>query len=148
MSGAVSIRTQVRDAVVAALKTIAESPTVRVPGAEVVTSYLAVEEIKKSPTYCVVVTNEELSIKSQMVADVSLTVLIVVYVKADPDVRAVLDDAIEDIWEILRSGQLVRAVSPQIRLDSIETDDGTTVVKPFAQAVMRWTAQVRRDVTW
>ena len=148
MSGAVSIRTQVRDAFVSALRTIEDSPTARVPGAELLTHYATVEEIKKFPAYCVVVTNEELSVTSQMCADVSLTVLVVLYVKSENDVRAVLDGAIEDVWEALRLGQFLRAASSQLRLDSIETDEGTTIVKPFTQAVMRWTCEVRRSVSW
>lgn len=148
MSERLSIRTQVRDAFVAALKHIVQSPSARVPGAEVVTNYLTIEEIKKTPTYCVVVTNEDIAISTQTAADAELTVLVVLYVKSDADVRAVLDAAIDDVWDILKVGQSIRSVAPKIRLGSIETDEGTTGVKPFAQAVMRWTAQVRRDVTW
>ncbi len=148
MSGPLSIRTQVRDAIVAALQTIDATPTVRQPGAQILTHYAEVGEIKKSPTLCVIVTNEEVDVRVQMHAEVTLSILVVLYVRSETDVRAALDAAIEDVWEVLRSGQLVKAVVSQLRLDSIDTDEGTTSAKPFAQAVMRWSAQIRRDLTW
>lgn len=148
MSGPLSIRTQVRDAVVAALSTIAQSPTVRVPGGQVVTNFASEKELTKFPSYCVVVTDEAIDLKTQQAADVALTVLVVVYVRSEGDVRAMLDGAIEDVWDALRAGQLAKPVVSQLTIDTIETDEGTTIVKPFAQAVMRWTAQVRRAVSW
>lgn len=144
----VSIRTQVRDAFVAALKTIDASPTVRQPGGQVVTNYLAVDELRKYPTYCVVVTHEDLTVETQMVADVRLEVMVVIYARDESDVRAALDGAIEDAWDAIRIGQLVQGVSALVELKTIETDEGTTIAKPFAQAVMKWTAHVRRDVSW
>lgn len=148
MSGAVSIRTQVRDAFVDALTTINRSPAARVPGAQVLTQYVTAEEVLKSPTYCVVVTNESINVISQMSADVTLTVLVVIYVKSDTDVRAVLDGAIDDVWDALRMGHILKSDVSQLSVESIETDEATTAAKPFAQAVMRWTAFVRRGVTW
>jgi hypothetical protein len=142
------IRTQVRDVFVDALRTIDNLPTVRVKGAEIVTQYLNVDECRKYPTYGVIVTNEAVSHGAQMHADVTMTVLIVVYVRQERDARAMLDGAIEDIWEVLRSGQLVKAVVPYLELESIDTDDGTTSAKPFAQAVLRWQAHVRRSMSW
>jgi len=142
------IRTQVRDAFVAALNTIDASPTVRQPGGLVVTNYLAVNELKKFPTYCVVVTNEELTVETQMVADVLLQALVVIYARDETDVRAALDGAIEDAWEAIRIGQMVKSACGFLELKTIETDEGTTIAKPFAQAVMKWTAHVRREVSW
>lgn len=148
MSGAVSMRTQVRDAVVAALGHITDSPSARVPGAQIVTAFATTEELKKSPTYCVVVTNEDLTLLTQQAADSRMTVLVVVYVKSDGDLRAVLDAAIDDVWDTIRMAQSLRPIVSHMQLDSIETDEGTTIAKPFAQAVMRWTAHTRRTVSW
>lgn len=148
MSAPVSIRTQVRDAFVAALESMAGSSSARLPGADILTAYSTVEEVKKFPSYCVVATDEAIELKSQMAADISMTILVVLYVKSDGDVRALLDAAIEDVWEALRGLQLLKSVASQLQIESITTDEGTTVVKPYAQAVMRWTAQVRRAVTW
>ena len=145
---AIPIRTQVRDIVVSALQTLDDMPTVRVKGAEIVKNYLAVDEIKKDASYGVIVTHEAIEVTAQFIADVQLTVMVVIHVKSTLDVRAMLDNAIEDVWEVLRSGQLVKSVVPYLVLQSIETDEGTTIVKPFAQAIMKWTAHVRRDVSW
>lgn len=148
MSGALSMRTQVRDAVVSALGQIADSPSARVPGAQVLTQFCTVEELKKSPTYCVVVTNEDLTLQTQQAIDSKMTVLVVVYVRSESDLRATLDAAIDDVWDTLRVAQSLRQLVSQLQLDSIETDEGTTIVKQFAQAVMRWTAHTRRPVSW
>lgn len=142
------IRTQVRDIFVAALSMIEKNPAARVKSPEIVTDYLHETEMKKAESYGVIVTNEEMTVHSQQSADVLMTVLIVVYVRSETDRRARLDAAIEDIWEMLRTGQAVRTVVPYLRLDGIETDEGATAAKPFAQAVMRWTARVRRNVSW
>lgn len=149
VAAALSLRTQVRDIIVAALGMIDQMQTVRVKGAEIVTDYLQEGEIKKAASYGVIVTNEELSFQTQGASDVSLTVLITVYVRSEQDRRAMLDASLEDIWEVLRSGQLVKSVIPQLRLDSIETDEAATSAKPYAQAVMRWSARgLRRPVSW
>ncbi len=148
MSGALSMRTQVRDAVVSALRQIADSPSARVPGAQILTQFCTVEEVKKSPTYCVVVTNEDLTLQTQQAIDSRMTVLVVVYVRSEGDLRTTLDAAIDDVWDTLRVAQSLRPLVSQLQLDSIETDEGTTIVKPFAQAVMRWTAHTRRPVSW
>jgi hypothetical protein len=148
MTGPLSIRTQVRDAFLSALQTIEASPTVRVPGAQILTHYATVDELKKYPAYCVVVTNEELEVRGHGFADVTMTVLVVIYVRSEADVRAVLDGAIEDVIEALRNGQLVKPIIPYLELQGIETDEGTSIVKPFAQAVLRWTAHMRRPINW
>lgn len=148
VTGALPIRTQVRDAVLAALRLIETDPAAPIKGAELVTDYLHETEIKKPVSYGVIVTNEDVTVHSQRSADVSLTVLIVIYVRSAADRRAVLDAAIEAVWMALRSGQAVKPVIPYLALEGVETDEGATAAKPYAQAVMRWTARVRRDVSW
>lgn len=148
VTGALPIRTQVRDAVLAALRLIETDPAAPLKGAELVTDYLHETEIKKPVSYGVIVTNEDVTVHSQRSADVSLTVLVVIYVRSDADRRAVLDAAIEAVWIALRSGQAVKPVIPYLALEGVETDEGATAAKPYAQAVMRWTARVRRDVSW
>lgn len=142
------IRTQVRDAVIAALQLIDTNPEARIKGAEVVTDYLHEAEVKRAVSYGVIVTNEDVTVHSQRSADVSMTVLIVIYVRSEGDRRALLDAAIEDVWTALRSGQAVKPVVPYLALNGIETDEGSTAAKPYAQARMQWTARVRRDVSW
>jgi hypothetical protein len=127
---------------------IDDCPLARVKGAQLVSYFPQVEELKKEPTYGVVVTDETIEVVSQPHADVTMTVLIIIYVRTDQDVRARLDAAIEDVWECLRSGQRVNAVVPYLQLESIQTDEGTTIVKPNAQAIMRWNCRVRRSVSW
>jgi hypothetical protein len=82
-----SIRTQVRDAIVAALESLKSSDSARLKKPEISLYYDAIEDVKTFPTYCVVCTNETITSQTQGAADVELEVLVIVYVKDDKDAR-------------------------------------------------------------
>lgn len=152
MSAAVSLRTQVRDAFVAALQMLEKDPASRIKGAEIVTDYLHESEIKKAVSYGVIVTDEhaeEPATRTPVAVPLALTVLIVVYVRSETDRRALLDAALEDVWETLRAGQRVQPVVPYLQYDGSETDEAATAAKPYAQAKMRWIVRgLWRTVSW
>lgn len=143
-----SIRTQVRDVFMAALTQLQGNDEARIKDPDIVTDYLHETEIKKSASYGVIVTDESLEQHSQGSVDVTLIVLVIVYVRSESDRRALLDSAIEDIWRVLGSGQMLKPVVPYVRLESVTTNENSTDSKPYAQAQMRWNARVRRPVSW
>lgn len=151
-----SVRTQVRAAFVAALAQLnAPDAAARLAPVEIVTDYLTETEIKQSPSYGVIVTDEEAEEPARRThgsmgtSDLALTVLVIIYVRDETDRRAVLDAAIEDVTDALRRGQAVQAVAPFLRYEGLQADEGTTAAKPYAQAKLRWTVRgVRRSVSW
>lgn len=139
MSG-VSTRTLVRDAVMGALSARRETVGPRLPVYDVVPNFLAIEECKRFPTYCVVVTDEIPQPFTQEQREYQLTVVVVCYARHESDVRAVLDAAIEDVYDTMLIVQRsLQGMAWKLVLESLTTDDGATATKPHAQAVQRWT---------
>ena len=138
MSG-VSARTLVRDAVMGTLVGRQDTTGPRIPLYDVVPNFLASEECKRFPTYCVVVTDETPQAYTQEQREYQLTVVVVIWAKHERDVRAALDAAIEDVYDaMLQVQQSLMGIAWKLVLDGITTDDGATATKPHAQAVQRW----------
>lgn len=140
-----SIRTEIRDGLANALTALQRSQAARIKDFTVSLTYDLIEECTKFPTYCVVVTDEALTTQSMSQVDCTATVLTVLYVQDAKDPRAKLDLAIEDVYDAVRQwGQGQRNTVWNLTLDSIETDEGTRIAKPHAQAVLRWSLHHRR----
>ena len=136
----VSDRTLVRDAVVAVLDSRKGGDGVREKSFDVSTNYLAVEECKRFPTYCVIVTDETPSSFTQRQIDCLMTVTLVIYAKHDRDVRAMLDACIEDAYDAMLLVQdRMESAAWKLTLRNLTTDEGTTIATPHAQAVQQWT---------
>lgn len=142
---AISARTLVRDAVLAELTTLKQSDRARVKAFAVSSNFLSADELKQDITYCVIVTDETLSGQTLAKRDSVLTVVVVLYVREQTDLRAKLDAAIEDVYEalLLVRERLKQDVS-QFQLNEITTDDNTTAVKGVAQSIQRWTCRHQR----
>lgn len=145
---AVSVRTQVRDAVMQALLDLRNQSTARVQDFDVSPKYLAVEECTKFPTYCVVATDERMEAQTLLEVTSTMTLLVVIYVKDTADPRAKLDAAIEDAYDtmIMLQTRLADRVW-KMNLEDITTDEGAATSQPHAQAVLRWNLHHRRRST-
>lgn len=144
----VSARTLVRDAVIATFEQRKGDDGVRVKAYDVSPNFLTVEECKRWPTYCVIVTDEAPSEFTQRQVDCTMTLTIVIYVKDDRDVRAALDAAIEDVYDtMLLAVARIGEAAWQLTLTELTTDDGTTIAKPHAQAIQRWHCHHGRATT-
>ncbi len=144
-----SLRTAVRDAIVQALKTLNDPSAAELRNPTISLTYDTVDECTAFPTYGVICTDETVERTTVGFVDIELDVLVVIYVKDEKDPRQVLDKAIEDVFRALLSSQTAKQTIPQLRLDSLATDEGTKIAKPYAQAVMRWKAcGLRRPATW
>ncbi len=133
-----SDRTVLRDAVVEMFRSREGKEGPRLKDYDVSLNFLTELECKRFPTYCVIVTDETMSAFTQQNRDCVMQLKIVIYAKDEGDVRAVLDAAIEDAYEVML---LVQASKPniwQVTIEEITTDEGTTVAKPHAQAIQRW----------
>lgn len=145
---AVSHRTVLRDAVIAALHAAKQTDRVRVKKFDVSTNYLNADELKQEVMYCVIVTDETPAAQTGQLDDCRLALTLVLYVRDQGDVRAVLDAAIEDVYETLLLVQAsVQEAIWQMKLEQITTDENTTAAKPIAQAVQRWTCRHHRRAT-
>ena len=135
-----SDRTVVRDTIIEALQARLGTEGMRLDGYDVSPAYLSIEECKRFPTYCVIVTDETLHGFSQQQRECEMTVLVICYVKHERDVRMVLDAAIEDVYDtmLLVQGNLP-GIAWMLKLEEIKADEGATATKPHAQAVHRWT---------
>lgn len=145
---AISHRTILRDAVVAALQAAKQTDRVRVKKYDVSTNYLNADELKQDVTYCAIVTDEAPAGQTMREDDCRLTLTLVLYVRDQPDVRAALDASIEDVYETLLLVQAsVQETIWQMKLEQLTTDENTTAAKPIAQAVQRWTCRHHRRAT-
>lgn len=145
MSQPVSPRTLLRNAIVAAFTARKGTDAMRLPEYAVSTNYLSEEQVTNNVTYCVVVTDETLTAQTMSKDDCAMTVLIVIYFKGDADPRAKLDMAIEDAYETVLTVQpALKETVWKLKLEEFTTDEGTTIAKPYAQAVQRWSAHHRR----
>lgn len=145
MSQPTSHRTVLRDAILGAFQTRKHTESMRCPIYDAVPYFLTAEEVKRDVTHCVVVTDEAPTPSTMRDDDCVMTVLVVTYVRDDKDARTVLDAALEDAWETVLSVQSqLKETVWKVKLDEITTDDGTTIAKPYAQAVARWRATHRR----
>lgn len=142
---AISTRTLVRDAVLAELTALKQSERARVKAFAVASNFLSADELKQDVTYCVVVTDETLTGQTLEHRDSVLSLVLVLYVREQTDLRAKLDAAIEDVYEalLLVRERLKQDVS-QFQLSELTTDDNTTAVKGVAQAIQRWTCRHQR----
>lgn len=140
-----STRTLIRDAVVSTLRGRQDTDAMRLPAFDVSLNYLTIEECKRFPTYCVIVTDEIPESFTLQQVECRATIVVVVYAKHESDVRAMLDKAIEDVYEtMLTVQQGLEGTAWKCRLDALTTDEGTTIEKPHAQAVQRWTCHYGR----
>lgn len=134
----VSDRTIVRDAIMTALTNRQNQDGMRLKTFDVSPNFLTPEECTRAVTYCVVVTNETMQAFTQQQRDCAMTLLLILYVRDEQDVRAMLDKAIEDVYETMLLFQSAQSAAWKLTLDELTTDEGTTVAKPHAQAVLRW----------
>ena len=140
MSAPVSVRTVVRDLVRDTLTRRRGLYGLRLAEYDVSSTYLSIEECARYPTYCVVVTDETVQGFTQQQRACQMMVTVVCYARHETDVRAMLDAAIEDVYDaMLTVQQQLTGVAWQLTLDGITTDDHATATKPHAQAVQRWT---------
>ena len=140
-----SVRTIIRDGVVQALTTLKQTQAARLPNFTISLTYDQVEDCKTFPTYCVVVTDEQVEAHSLTHMDCVSTLLTVLYVQDQKDPRAKLDAAIEDVYEaVMRWGQSNLASVWRMVCSEVTTDEGTRIAKPNAQAVLRWQLHYRR----
>jgi hypothetical protein len=134
-----SVRTSLRDIVVDLLRARSLS---RKDGEafDVALNFLAPEECKRAATVCVVVTDEQVESLSLQGVKCIGSLTIVIYVKDDRDARSMLDEMIETVYEsMLSSRNAAQGLGVfQLSLASISTDEATTSVNPFAQAVMKY----------
>jgi|CXWL01.1.fsa_nt_gi hypothetical protein len=139
MSGAISTRTVVRDAVVQALRGRLTDPQVRMRTYDISQNYLTAQECKRFPTYCVVVSDESPGALTLTAREFQMVVLLVLYVRDEDDTRAVLDAVIEDVYETMLTVQRgLGAAGWKLVLESLSSDEGTTIANPHAQCVQRW----------
>lgn len=145
---AISVRTQVRDAIMQALRDLQHQPSARVQDFDVSPKYLTCEECARFPTYCVVATDERPDRQTLMETDCTLTVLIVIYAKDTQDPRAKLDASIEDAYDtmILLQTRLADRVW-KMTMEDLTSDEGAATSQPHAQAVLRWNLHHRRRAT-
>ena len=142
---ATSPRTLFRNAIVTAFAQRKGTDAMRHQDFQVSLYYLSEEQIRQPVTYCVVVTDELLTAQTTQRDDCAMTVLIVMYIKDDADPRGMLDAAIEDAYETVLSVQgALKEIVWKMKLEELTTDEGTTIAKPYAQAVQRWSAHHRR----
>lgn len=140
-----SLRTVLRDAVIAQLATLKATGSARVKDFGTSPRYLSAEEARNSTTYCVVVTDETRSTQTLERDAWDATLLVVIYAYDTKDPRAKLDDCIEDgIEQVLRVGASLKDSVWTVHLNEITTDEGTTAAGPWAQAVLRWSVGHRR----
>lgn len=147
-AAAISVRTIIRDTIIAMLESRKNQSIARIASFSVSPRFLTQLETKQANTYCVIVTDEAFQEVTHGRRDASLTVKLVVYAYDTKDPRAPLDAMIEDAYEVMSSLQqhadmssLIWHVSPE----SITTDEATTDAGPWAQALCTWTLQHRRS---
>lgn len=142
---ATSVRTLVRDAVMAELTALKGSDRARVKAFDVSMNFLSADELKQNITYCVVVTDESMTSQTLTKRDSVLSLVLVLYVREQTDLRAKLDAAIEDVYEaLLLVRERLNGEVSHLQLNELTTDDNTTAVKGVAQAVQRWTCRHQR----
>ena len=146
MSPLASPRTAIRDLVVAELDTIATSDPSQQWNTtpEVHRYWVEHDQVTQYPALCVIFTDETFK-KDRMQGIVSDGKMkIVGYTRDDQDARAVLDKLIDDVILKLSTSNALGAIVENLMMDSVSTDDGTQLAKPFAQFVMVWTFQFQR----
>lgn len=145
---ATSHRTVVRDAVMTALFGRVGTEGMRHQAFDVKPNFLSVEECKRFPTYCVIVTDETPGPFTLRERECQMMVTVVCYAKHDSDVRAFLDAAIEDVYDtMLLVQQTLIGVAWKLVLENVTADDAATATKPHAQAVQRWSCSHGRAIT-
>lgn len=145
MSLLTSPRTTLRNAILAAFNQRENTDAMRIQAYDVILNYLSEEQVTQAVTYCVVVTDEMPTTQTMQKDDCLMTALIVIYIKDTGDSRAKLDAAIEDAYETVLTVQgTLREIVWKLKLENITTDEGTTIARPYAQAVQRWSAHHRR----
>lgn len=142
-----SVRTLIRDRIVAEFAVLRESGSARVPEFEVSLRWLSPDETKRQASYCVVVTDESRAGQTQQQDLYLLSGVVVLYAHDTSDARAKMDDMIEDAVEVLRRAfQVLAGVIQHASVDSVTTTEASPAEKDWPQAVIRWTARHRRAV--
>lgn len=142
-----SVRTVVRDAIVARFEAMLSSQAGRVPLFDVKKNWLLDTEVKRQATYCVVVTDEARSPNTLSSDFYSLSGVVVIYAFDTADPRAKLDLMIEDTIDVLR--EVFRSMTGQVQramVDGVQATEGSTAEGDWPQAVVRWTAIHTRAV--
>lgn len=144
---AVSTRTIIRDTVMQVLESRKGQTVCRVKSFAVSPRFLTEQETKQANTYCVIVTDEDITVSRQSQRDISATVKLVLYAHDTKDPRAVLDAMIEDIYEVMlgSAGHAdLRDLVWQVMPETLTTDEATTAAGPWAQALWTWTLKFSR----
>jgi hypothetical protein len=145
-----TIRTQIRDAAMQALRFINEDKSGAYYSKQVYVSSSFDEEtqVEGFPTFCVILTDEDVTYDLMTSATVMGKLMVVCYAKSENDPREALDTALEDAVKALTIYPPLRALVQRMQLQGITTDEATRMAKPFAQAVMSWDVQYSRKVSF
>jgi hypothetical protein len=146
-----TVRTAIRDAAMAALDSINTNKSGVYYSKQAFVSPTFDEETQcvGFPTFCVILTDEDLVHDMMSGATVQGKLMVIVYAKSEDDPRKALDQALQDAVRAMSNDPGLRAPLVQrIQLDSITTDEATRMAKPFAQAVMTWTVQFSRSMSF
>lgn len=138
------LRTAIRTGMETALQSLETNSEAYFRAFKLQRTWDLVEELKQSPTYSVVVTDESIGDLSHTHKSCTVDGIVVVQVRDADDPRIVLDKTIEDVWRAVMSDPTLGGVVRETSIESIECDDGTKIARPFAQAVMRFACLASR----
>lgn len=142
-----SMRTIVRDRIVAEFETMREARSGRVPEFDIGLRWLTEMETKRAATYCVVVTDEQRTSHTLQDDTYQLSGAVVLYAHDTTDARAHMDLMIEDAIQVLRRAfQALTVMIQKAGVESVTTTEASTAEADWPQAVIRWSAVHRRAV--
>jgi hypothetical protein len=142
-----SVRTIIRDRIVAEFLVLAENGSGRVPEFDVSLRWLSPDETKRAATYCVIVTDESRAGQTLEQDAYQVSGAVVLYAHDTKDARGKMDLMIEDAIEVLRQAfRVLTGVIQTAVVESVTTTEASTAEQEWPQAVIRWTALHRRAV--
>jgi hypothetical protein len=134
-----STRTIIRDHIVAEFNVMKDTRSGRVPEFDISLRWLAETETKRSSTYCIIITDENMKLQTQQDDAYELMGAVVLWANDTTDARAKLDLMIEDAFAVLRRAFLaLRGVIQSPAVQSVTTTEASTADDVWAQAVIRW----------
>lgn len=143
-------RTAIRDAAMAALDDINKNKSgiYYSKQAFLSSSYDEESQCEGFPTFCVILTDEDVACDQMSGATVQGKLMIIVWASSQDDPRKALDEATEDAVRALSTHPDIRSLVQLLKLEGITTDEATRAAKPHAQAVMEWAVQFTRKVSF
>lgn len=141
-----SVRTIVRDRIIAEFTTLKDNQSGRVPAFDISARWLSPDETKRQATYCVIVTDESRSPQTLQDDMYDMTVVLVLYANDTTDARAKLDSMIDDAIDVLRRAfRALGEVVQRAHIDVITTTEASNAEDDWPQAVIRWTVVHQRQ---